>query len=142
MGNVEHFSSGYELGGWSFPGRSVRVERSMNVRLGEALPPKGGRVAYEYDFGSSTELVIAVGDARQGRMGRRAVRLLVQNTPLEWPCALCGEPATQICATCRYESQNPFVCDAHARPPHECGEEDCLLPVVNSPRLGVCGYGG
>ncbi len=33
-----------------------------------------------------------------------------------------------------------FFCDEHAEE-HAC-EEESLLPVVNSPRMGVCGYCG
>ena len=33
-----------------------------------------------------------------------------------------------------------WVCDECA-PKHKCGE-DMLLPVVNSPRVGMCGYTG
>jgi hypothetical protein len=41
-----------------------------------------------------------------------------------------------------YEQENPFYCGAHAESEeHECGEE-ALLPVVNSPRMGMCGYTG
>jgi hypothetical protein len=36
---------------------------------------------------------------------------------------------------------DPFVCSDHARD-HACGEEESLMPVVNSPRMGVCGYTG
>jgi hypothetical protein len=39
-------------------------------------------------------------------------------------CEVCGKPATEVCAG-----------------EHECGEE-MLLPVVNSPRVGMCGYTG
>jgi hypothetical protein len=33
-----------------------------------------------------------------------------------------------------------FVCD-QCQNSHECGEE-MIMPVVNSPRMGVCGYAG
>jgi len=38
-----------------------------------------------------------------------------------------------------YERDNPFLCDAHAA---ELEDDWVLLPVVNSPRMGVCGYEG
>lgn len=34
-----------------------------------------------------------------------------------------------------------FYCAAHLKE-HECDEEDVWLPVVNSPRMGTCGYTG
>jgi hypothetical protein len=39
-----------------------------------------------------------------------------------------------------YNSGNPFFC-AKCSEEHEDGEE-MMLPVVNSPRMGECGYDG
>jgi hypothetical protein len=67
------------------------------------------------------------------------------NEPVAWSCAICGSPAVGICAWCAEESENPFFCKDHARAhiaeAHE-GDEAAFLPVVNSPRMGVCGYTG
>lgn len=46
---------------------------------------------------------------------------------------------TQVYAQCIYEGKG-WLCDKCGRI-HECGE-DMLLPVVNSPRVGMCGYTG
>jgi hypothetical protein len=75
---------------------------------------------------------------RTGQPGRAAVRLLARNTPPLWPCAICGQPATLVCAYCLTCDQNAFVCATHQRQ-HVCDGEG-FLPVVNSPRVGVCGY--
>jgi hypothetical protein len=40
-----------------------------------------------------------------------------------------------------YERQNPFYCELHSED-HDCEEAEMLLPVVNSPRMGMCGYTG
>jgi hypothetical protein len=69
------------------------------------------------------------------------VRLLARNTPPSWPCAICGELAIKICTFCYTGGGNPFVCRKHVRQ-HACGETDGFMPVVNSPRMGVCGYAG
>jgi hypothetical protein len=141
---IQYVSAGLEPGGWSMPGGSfgaARTERSMNARVRDAMPAPGGRFAYEYDFGSSTNLLITVAGERSGRIGRASVRLLGRNTPLGWPCAFCGAPATEICPFCIHDAENPFVCSVHATDGHTCGE-DGFLPVVNSPRMGVCGYTG
>ena len=87
------------------------------------------------------ERPVDVRGVRPGRIGRRAVRLAARNIPLVWPCADCGEPATHVCAVCVAEDGNPFACAAHAKA-HPCEEGEALRPVVNSPRMGVCGYGG
>ena len=110
----------------------------MNQRVGEVFDSTSDRLGYEYDFGSSTELVLRLAGAISGRLGR-SVHLGARNEPPIWPCALCGRPATEICTECMYEGKG-FCCREHA-PDHACDEE-MLLPVVNSPRMGVCGYMG
>jgi hypothetical protein len=42
---------------------------------------------------------------------------------------------------CIYEKENPFYCEEHAGD-HGCEDAEMLLPVVNSPRMGMCGYAG
>ena len=73
IGDVDYFSRGYEVGGWSVPGLTrKRVERTMTARLGDALPPVGDRIGYQYDFGSTTMLQLTVTGERRGRIGRSA----------------------------------------------------------------------
>jgi len=141
---TEYYSAGYEFGlqlvnPFGSMERS-RLERRMTARLREALPETGERVQYEYDFGSTTRLVISVGRERRGRIGGRAVRLLARNdTPL-WPCEVCQKPAVSVCASCWSSGEYAAVCRAH-QASHNC-DEPSFLPVVNSPRMGVCGYAG
>ena len=114
-------------------------DRSMDTKLWKVLAP-GTRFGHTYDFGTSTELKLRVVGDREGRIGHDPLRVLSRNEPLAWACMVCERPATEICTYCMYERENPFLCDAHAEE-HECGEE-ALLPVVNSPRMGMCGYTG
>ena len=110
---------------------------SMNIKVSEALGP-GVRLGYVYDFGSSTELVVRLlGGVNASLKG--AVRLAARNEPPTWPCDVCGKAATVVCTQCLYESRG-FCCPACVSS-HDCSE-DMLLPVVNSPRMGVCGYTG
>jgi len=74
---------------------------------------------------------------RRGAAGRRPVRLLARNEPLEWLCRVCGDRRCR-CALVR-RRRHPLLRPACHRPP--CGGE-ALLPVVNSPRMGVCAYRG
>ncbi len=115
-------------------------ERSMKVKLGGILS-KGSRFQHTYDFGTSTELKLRVVDEREGRIGSKQVRLLSQNEAPVWECEVCGEEASWICTFCMYERENPFYCEDHSED-HECDEPEMLLPVVNSPRMGMCGYTG
>jgi hypothetical protein len=89
-------------------------------------------------FGSTTALVIS----HSGHIGAvldKPVRVAARNEPPVWACDACGEPATAICTQCIYDERG-FCCAKHATK-HPCGT-DMLLPVVNSPRMGVCGYAG
>lgn len=110
----------------------------MDVPLEEVLRPGLG-FTHEYDFGTPTELVLQVeGEWEQASGSARPVQLLARNEPPSIPCQ-CGRAATQLCPLCVYEGEGWFCEDCGGR--HEC-EEEMWLPVVNSPRVGVCGYSG
>ena len=115
-------------------------EHTMKFELGE-IPSKGSRFHYTYDFGTSTELKLRVADDRLGRIGSEPVHLLSQNEAPTWECEVCGENASWICTQCMYERENPFYCEHHAED-HDCDQPEMLLPVVNSPRMGMCAYTG
>ena len=99
----------------------------------------GDKLLHEYDFGDTTECLITVMGRTRREPQRTAARLLARNTPPQFQCTQCGAPASDICTECAYETDNPFYCT-------NCGEqhehEDMLLPITNSPRMGVCGYCG
>ena len=113
-------------------------DETMDARLSEVLNP-GMKFYHEYDFGSTTYLTLKVIAQEQRPIKGKAVQILARNEPPEIPCVSCGKPATRVCAQCIY-SGTGWLCNACAAK-HECGEE-MLLPVVNSPRVGVCGYTG
>ena len=100
----------------------------------------GKKFDYEYDFGSTTALWGEATGARVGSAGKKPVRLLARNDRIVWPCAKCKSPATIICPFCLDDGACLF-CDEHAKA-HACQDQDVYLPVVNSPRMGVCGYTG
>ncbi len=136
---VQYFSRGYEFGLVGAFGGPSREER-MTVRLRGVLPPSGGSFDYEYDFGSTTALRLLVTGERMGRLGRSSLRLLARNVAPSYTCATCDQPATLVCPFCLHERAGAHVCAAHRRQ-HGC-DDDAFLPVVNSPRMGVCGYTG
>jgi hypothetical protein len=111
-------------------------QQMMGERLGKRLHP-GVTLDYEYDFGSTTQLSLRVLDEYSCSLPKPKIRLLARNEPPDILCAQCGKPATQVCTEC--EGGTP-MCDRCAAK-HECGEE-MLLPILNSPRTGVCGYCG
>jgi len=112
--------------------------KNMQVRLDQVLHP-GQMCAYEYDFGSTTELTLKVISEREVVAKKKAIEILSRNNPPIVPCDVCGKPATSICTQCIYEDKG-CLCNTCAKD-HECSEE-MLLPLVNSPRAGVCGYTG
>ena len=120
--------------------RIGRRELPKTIATGIAFAHSGSKVDYEYDFGSTTALVGELLGKRQGSIGRAPVRLLARNEPIVWPCDECEAPATLVCPYCVDVGEGLF-CDAHADV-HEHADEEVYLPVVNSPRMGVCGYTG
>jgi len=99
---------------------------------------------YEYDFGSTTDLLLTVVGVSSSKPEEKIV-LLSRNEPLPIMCDRCNkQPATQVCTVCSYEDEGSF-CDKCAKQ-HATTCEDfddyAAMPVVNSPRMGVCGYEG
>lgn len=110
----------------------------MGEKLGNILMP-GQELVYEYDFGSPTELRLTVVSEFEGSMKKGQVEILARNEAPQIKCGRCENPATTICVECIYDGGG-WLCDKCARK-HGCDKE-MFLPVVNSPRSGVCGYTG
>lgn len=110
----------------------------MNVKLKDVLPP-GRKFYHAYDFGSTTHLTLKVVAERESETTSKKIKVLARNDPPVIPCSRCGAPAVEVCAECIYSGEG-WLCEKCAGE-HECGDEMCL-PVVNSPRVGVCGYTG
>lgn len=113
-------------------------DEDMDFPLGEVLRP-GLSFAHDYDFGTTTELTLRTLSEIEGTAPDRSIRVLARNLPPPIACQTWGRPATQVCSQCIYEDAG-WLCDACAAA-HACGEE-MLLPVVNSPRVGLCSYTG
>jgi len=113
-------------------------EKGMNVALGEILSPRI-KFKHEYDFGTTTELTLRVVSEGKSEIKGKSIWLLARNDPPSITCESCGKIATQVCTQCIW-SGGGWLCDECAGE-HECGEE-MFLPVVNSPRVGMCGYSG
>lgn len=110
----------------------------MRVRLDKVLSP-GLKFFHEYDFGTTTELSVKVLAEEDREAKGPPIQVLARNIPPPIPCEVCGKPATEVCSQRVYDEQG-WLCEACAQA-HECGQ-DMLLPVVNSPRVGMCGYTG
>jgi len=101
----------------------------------------GGTLSYTYDFGSSTELTLKIFKEISCPIKiSEDIILLARNAEPIIPCDSCGKyPAKQICTECQWDGDG-WLCEKCAAT-HECGD-DMFLPVVNSPRTGVCAYTG
>jgi len=117
-----------------------RNELAMGRKLKDVLT-SGMELLHEYDFGTTTELLVKVLGEYEGPMEKNnPVEILSRNEAPEIPCDECGKAhAVQICTECQCEGGG-WLCQSCAEN-HECSEEMLLL-VVNSPRTGVCGYTG
>ena len=97
---------------------------------------------HTYDYGSTTELRLQVLGSREGKpVPGKLIRLLARNLMPENKC-VCGKEATSVCSFCLPE-RGCWVCDDCADE-HDCDSgcgSEGLLPVMNSPRVGVCAYG-
>jgi len=110
-------------------------EKTMNYKLSTLLSANL-TFSHEYDFGTTTYLNLKVIEKRKGNVSK--VEIIARNNLPEFKCG-CGKVAKEICSQCIGE-ETWLLCSACAKK-HECGEE-MLLPVVNSPRMGMCGYTG
>jgi hypothetical protein len=101
----------------------------------------GETLTYIYDFGSSTELQVKIFREVACSMAiKEDIILLSRNAEPVVPCDECGNyPAKHICTECQWDGAG-WLCEKCAAT-HECGDE-MFLPVVNSPRTGVCAYTG
>ncbi len=73
-------------------------------------------------------------DCYEGQLHKK-VRFLARNNMPTVKCTTCSANPKAICSCC-YR----FCCTECVKK-HRCGTEG-MLPVVNSPRIGVCGYTG
>lgn len=115
-----------------------RRSMGMNYKL-KTVFQKNMAIGYQYDFGSTTELVIEVKDYRSGYDRKEKIVILSRNNPETFLCRECKEKAVYVVPRFAYDG-NPFLCEKCSE--LEEYEEEYMLRVCNSPRMGVCGYDG
>ncbi|GCE04701.1 hypothetical protein [Dictyobacter aurantiacus] len=123
---------------------ALQEDRDMDVELAKALRilKPGAKFFHRYDFGSTTYLALRVIDEREGLLPKKnddAVQVMARNCPPEYPCVVCGKPA-QLINTWDEEYDFGLYCKQCAKKKFKYTDE--MLPVVNSPRVGVCAYTG
>ncbi len=119
-------------------------DRSLDVPLDKVLKI-GQKFSYEYDFGSSTDLTLKLLSEREGVIHdqdeeKDTIEILARNIEPVILCKVCGKPAKFVVGGYFDVEENAFCSKKCVK---KSGEDaEMLLPVVNSPRVGVCGYTG
>lgn len=124
----------------SFSYQRYGEEINLRQRVEDILIP-GVKLIYQYDFGSTTELIIKAVENYYGAIdANNKIQIVARNAKPIIPCDECGvKPAVQICSECQWDEKG-WLCEECSQN-HSC-DDDMFLPVVNSPRTGVCGYTG
>lgn len=116
---------------------------NMSKKVKDVLREKT-KFYYTYDFGSYTKLDLNVVNIFKAEERKEKISVLARNNQPEINCSHCDNPAEFICPDCIYNGEGWYCSDCLDK--HK--ENDCIrasdnfLPVVNSPRVGVCGYTG
>jgi len=128
--------SQFSIGGWGAP--EIPKKRCVD----EVFKPRL-TLTHIYDFGTSSETLIKVVGMRAGKPTTpHPIALMARNLQPEAQCIECKKPAAWLCIECVVEDEVwGTLCAKHAKThPHEGYGEP--VPLVNSPRLGMCGYEG
>jgi hypothetical protein len=127
----------FSTGGWA-----EEDEISLNTRIHQVFKP-GVQIVHVYDFGTSSETLVKAVAVRDGRpTTSRLIALMARNNPPDLACMECDQLASGICIECGIEDYaDGLLCDQHGEthPHRDYGDP---MPVVNSPRMGMCGYVG
>jgi|SRR3989344_1512677 len=111
-------------------------ERNMNFLIKDVIK-EHEKFRYEYDFGTTTEIDLKC--ISSIKTNSKEISILARNNILDFRCDECNEKAQDVCVQCIWEG-NGFLCKACMKK-HKC-EEPSFLPIVNSPRIGMCGFTG
>jgi len=128
--------SQFTVGG--FGGREI-----SDSQQADAVLDTDTELTHLYDFGTTSKTRIRVMDVREGAPAtEHPITLMARNEMPEIPCKECDRQATQLCTECMYErDQTAEFCDEHTETHSHSGHAQ-TLPLVNSPRTGMCGYTG
>jgi hypothetical protein len=126
----------FTIGGW----QGDEIGKS---RKADKIFEPGLVLRHLYDFGTTSETDIKVVGFREGKATtRHPITLLARNQMPEVLCQECSQPAKWLCIECLYKEENSgYLCNEHMEEhPHENYGEP--MPLLNSPRTGMCGYEG
>jgi CRISPR/Cas system-associated protein Cas10 (large subunit of type III CRISPR-Cas system) len=102
------------------------------------------KIFHDYDFGTTTRVFLNAKKQYQLNL-RDKIILLSRNEPLKLMCTVCKKkPAINLCAVCWYEGPAFYCAACSVKHAETCEDfaDYAEMPVVNSPRMGECGYTG
>jgi hypothetical protein len=108
----------------------------MNMKLKEVLSI-GQKFEYQYDFGSTTHIILEVIDKIEVSKSHSQIEILARNNEINYVCSKCGKQAQYY----NYETGS-HICEECADKLDEEEIEELDGDYFNSPRDGVCGYAG
>ncbi len=131
----DHLSQ-FSIGGW----RGTEIPKKRRV---DEVFKEGIELTHIYDFGTSSETLIKTVGTRKGKPATaRPIALMARNLIPEAQCIECDQPAARLCMECLIEEEVwGALCSKHAKT-HPHSDYGDPIPLVNSPRLGMCGYEG
>jgi hypothetical protein len=134
-----HHLSAFTIGTeyYRFCPLAMPAELEEDAQLDEVLRPQM-KFIHQYDFGTPTRLVLKVVSETDRLIKNASIQILARNIAPEILCGSCRQPATKVCPMCWDYTR--WLCEECA-PKHSC-EGNWFLPVVNSPRTGMCAYNG
>ncbi|MEJ6951888.1 hypothetical protein [Natronospora cellulosivora (SeqCode)] len=106
-----------------------------NVKLVD-LVNGSTRFEYKYDFSFTTSLNLDILHIRKGAYREHLIEIMSRNLAPEMSCEICDKQASWV----SWDNHYPYYyCDDCI----EIYESDYgSLPIINSPRVGFCGYTG
>jgi hypothetical protein len=116
---------------------------SMSSLVEDIFAPKI-KLQHDYDFGTTTTIAL-VARKHYKLLLKEDIILLSRNEPLKLLCAICKKnPASTLCSICRWDSYAFFCNECEKIHEDSCNdfEDYAKMDVVNSPRMGECGYDG
>jgi len=116
---------------------------SMSHKVVDVFEPRI-KIFHDYDFGTTTRVFLKGLKTYQLNHKENLI-LLSRNEPLKLMCATCKKkPAENVCTTCWYDDYSYFCESCSEKHEKECEDfaDYSSMPVVNSPRMGECGYTG
>lgn len=116
---------------------------AMSHKVQDVFEPKV-KIFHDYDFGTTTRVFLKGLKHYQMNM-KESIVLLSRNEPLKRMCVMCKkEPAINICSCCNWDLDAYFCEKCSKKHEKVCDDfaDYACMPVVNSPRMGECGYEG